>query len=179
MKRPVWVLNRSALAAHGRLVAEYGGAPGANLAQLCLVLGWPKTILAFAQGGVSVFDLAVGYAEAVLRLRPFASSNERMAYVLAMLFLTLNGVRLPATNEEHFAMFNAFLVGVLDRHRYAQWMLMRAVAQGCGAVIGVRRKAQGKIVGVGELTSGRQADVTRRVAARAAMVGYEVPWLSG
>ena len=142
-------MNRAALAAHRRLLAEHGGPTGVDLGRLCVALGWPKTVLAFAERGASVYDLAASYAEAVLRVRPFASGNERMAYLLALMFLTINGAALPASAQEKFAMFRTFELGVIDRPKWAQWMLLRTVAQGGGTVIGVRRNAQGKVTGVG------------------------------
>lgn len=162
MSRPHWILNRAALAAHRRQLAEHGGAPTVHLACLCIALGWPKTIMALSGSKVSVFDLAAGYAEGVLRVRPFGGANERMAFLLAMLFLTLNGVHLPATPAEQLAMFRAFEMGAIDRTKYAQWMLMRTVAQKGGTVVGVRRDAGGRVVGVGLLRAGAGASAVRR-----------------
>jgi prophage maintenance system killer protein len=160
--RPRWILNRSALAAHRRLLAEHGGAGGHDLPRLAVALGWPKTVMAFSDARLSIFDLAAGYAEGMLLARPFESGNERMAYLLAMMFLSLNGVSLPAGAAEHLAMFRSFQMRLIDRSRYAQWMVMRAVAPDAGTVIGVRRNAQGRIVGLGLLRTGVGGMATRR-----------------
>ena len=127
MKRPVWLLNRTVLAAHRRQLAEHGGAPGFDLPRLALALGWPKTVLAFADGRLTPYDLAAAYSEAVLRLRPFASGNERMAWLLGRLFLAVNGAPLPAAAEQ-LAAFGALCRGVIGRGRYGHWLLARRPA---------------------------------------------------
>lgn len=162
MKRPVWLLNRVALAAHRRQLAEHGGAPGVDFALLALAMGWPKTVLAFTDGRISLFGLAAAYSEAVLRLRPFASGNERMAWLLGKLFLAVNGVEAPASVADQLAMFGALRAGAIDRVRYERWMLMRRVIDRGGAVIGVARDRAGRVLRVGVL---RRAPV--RAAARA------------
>ena len=68
MKRPTWLLNRAVLAAHRRQLAEHGGASGFDLVRLALALGWPKTVLAFTDAQVTLYDLAAAYSEALLRL---------------------------------------------------------------------------------------------------------------
>jgi len=162
VKRPVWLLNRVALAAHRRQLAEHGGAPGVDFALLALAMGWPKTVLAFTDGRISLFGLAAAYSEAVLRLRPFASGNERMAWLLGKLFLAVNGVEAPASVADQLAMFGALRAGAIDRVRYERWMLMRRVIDRGGAVIGVARDRAGRVLRVGVL---RRAPV--RAAARA------------
>jgi death-on-curing protein len=155
-------MNRTALAAHRRLLAEHGGPTAVDLGRLCLALGWPKTVLALAERGASVHELACSYAEAILRVRPFSGSNERMAYLLALMFLAINGVALPAGAQEKYAMFRTFESGVIDRPKFAQWMLMRTVAQGGGTVIGVRRNAQGKVTSLGLVKAGTSAAAPSR-----------------
>lgn len=171
MKRPTWLLNRTMLAAHRRQLAEHGGAPGADLAQLALAMGWPKTVLAFADGRVSTYDLAAAYSEALLRLRPFESGNERMAYIAGRLFLAVNGAQMPASAAEQLAMFLALRAGSIDRARYARWMLMRRLVQRGAAVIGVARDPSGRVLKVGVLrrsethASARGAPAARRTPA--------------
>ena len=154
MKRPTWLLNRAVLAAHRRQTAEHGGAPGVDLSRLALALGWPKTVLCFADGRLSVYELAAAYTEALLRLRPFESNNERMAYLAGQLFLVVNGAQAPAASAEQLAMFRALCAGAIGRARYAQWMLMRHLLQRGAAVIGVARDRSGRVLKVGVLRRG-------------------------
>jgi len=154
MKRPRWILNRTALAAHRRLLAEYGGNTAVDMPLLLVAIGWPKTVLAFATGRVTAFELAAAYAEGILRARPFASANERMAHLLALLFLSLNDVEFPRCSTEQIAMLRAFELGAIDRIKYAQWMLMRAVAKEGSTVVSVRSDSRGRVLGVGLLKRG-------------------------
>lgn len=149
MKKPNWLLNRTMLAVHRRLLAEHGGAPGFSLPRLALALAWPKTVLAFADGRITLYELATAYGEALLRLRPFDSGNERVAFLAARLFLALNGADLPAAPAEQLAMFRAFSAGRVGRGRYAQWMLMHRVVSRGGTVIGVARDRSGRVLKVG------------------------------
>jgi len=169
---PVWVLNRVALAAHRRQLAEHGGAAGVDFARLALALGWPKTVLAFAERRVSLFDLGAAYSEALLRLRPFTSGNDRMAWLLGKLFLTLNGVQAPAPVADQLRMFAALRSGRIDRPSYARWMLMRRVVAAGGTVIGVARNREGRVVKVGVL---RPAPIRR--AGRGGLTAAAVPLL--
>ncbi len=177
MKRPAWLLNRAVLAAHRRQLAEHGGAPGVDLARLALALGWPKTVLAFTDTRLSLFDLAAAYSEALLRLRPFESNNERMAYLLGKLFLAVNGAQLPAAPAEQMAMFRALRSGAIGRARYAQWMLMRRLVQQGAAVVGVARDRNGKVLKVGVLRRRPARTVAGGAPARAESPTRHVPLL--
>lgn len=174
----VWILNRVALALHRRQLAEHGGASGFDLVRLSMALGWPKTVAILAEGRASANDLAAAYADGILRLRPFESGNERTAYLLAHLFLALNGATLPATKQERLAVFTALSAGALTRAQYAQWMTMREFADRSNAatVVGVRRDTRGRVVGVGVWRSGGKPGAVRR-PPRAAAEAAPVPML--
>lgn len=147
----VWILNRVALALHRRQLAEHGGASGFDMVRLSMALGWPKTVAVLADPKPTVNDLAAAYADGVLRLRPFESGNERTAYLLAHLFLALNGASLPATRQERLAVFTGFATGAMRLADYSQWITMRQFAQrqNMSTVVGVRRDARGQVVGMG------------------------------
>lgn len=163
MKTPAWLLNRVVLAAHQRQLAEHGGAPGVSLMRLALALGWPKTVLAFAETRLTLYELAAAYSEAMLRLRPFESSNDRMAYLVGRLFLAVNGAALPAEPAEQVKLFRALSAGSIGRAGFARWMVMRRLVSQGATVIGVARDRNGRVLKVG---------VLRRVRARRA--GNEV-----
>jgi death-on-curing protein len=177
VKRPTWLLNRTVLAAHRRQLAEHGGAPGVNLPRLTLALGWPKTVLAFAETRVSLYDLAAAYSEALLRLRPFESNNERMAYLLGKLFMAINDAQLPAAVAEQVTMFRALRTGAIGRARYAQWMLMRRLVQHGAAVIGVARDRSGRVLKVGVLRRAAVRTAAGGTAARSEAPHRHVPML--
>jgi len=177
MKRPTWLLNRAVLAAHRRQLAEHGGAPGADLPRLALALGWPKTVLAFSDSRLSLYDLAAAYSEALLRLRPFESNNERMAFLLGKLFLAVNGAPLPAALAEQVIMFRALRAGTIGRARYAQWMLMRRLVPQGAAVIGVARDRSGRVLKVGVLRRSQLRAAAGNVPAGKGTTPLTVPML--
>jgi death-on-curing protein len=177
MKRPVWLLNRAVLAAHRRQLAEHGGAAGVSLARLALALGWPKTVLAFTDTRLSLFELAAAYSEALLRLRPFESNNERMAYLLGKLFLAVNGAQSPVAPAEQLVMFRALRSGAIGRARYAQWMLMRRLVQQGAALVGVARDRNGRVLKVGVLRRRPPRAVSGGAPARAEATSRHVPLL--
>jgi death-on-curing protein len=165
------------LATHRRQLAEHGGASGVDLPRLALAMGWPKTVLAFADGRVSIYDLAAAHSEALLRLRPFESGNERMAYIASRLFLALNGEQMPATAAEQLAMFLVLRTGTVDRARFAQWMLMRRLVQRGAAVIGVARDRSGRVLKVGVLRRSDAHASTRGTPAARQAPALGVPML--
>lgn len=166
MRGPTWLLNRVVLAVHRRQTAEHGGAPGVDLSRLALALGWPKTVLAFADARLSLFELAAAYTEALLRVRPFESNNERLAFVLGKLFLAVNGAHVPVAAAEQIAMLRALRNGAIGRSRYAQWMLMRRMVQRGAAVIEVARDRNGRVLKVGVLHRVRARAMTGSAATR-------------
>lgn len=164
MSAPTWILNRTAVALHRRQLAEHGGAPGFDLVRLSMALGWAKTLAAWSVRRLSVHDLAAAYAEGVLRLRPFESGNERVAYLLAQTFLALNGAEPPPDRAEHLAVFVTFAARAIDRVQYAQWLTMRDLARRSRAatVVAVRRDAGGRVVGMGVWRAGARRSPAHR-----------------
>ena len=93
MKRWRWLQTAELIAIHGELIAEFGGATGLrDLALLESAAVRPRQLLSY--GAPSAFDLATAYAFGVARNHPFVDGNKRTAWVLARLFLRLNGVNL-------------------------------------------------------------------------------------
>lgn len=126
---PVWILDRVAVAAHRRQLAEHGGhRSGLDPARLAEALAWPHRLYAAINGSRRYEELAAAYAESVIKLRPFEEGNLRTAFLLAMLFLRLNGVAMPAPLSEKYAAFIAFAGGRLNRVAFAEWMALRRLA---------------------------------------------------
>ncbi|UCE31482.1 MAG: hypothetical protein JSW68_00530 [Burkholderiales bacterium] len=165
MSGPVWILERVALAAHARVLIEHGARrSGHDPVRLSMALAWPRTVLAFAGGRASVFDVAAAYAAGITRLRPFREANAATACLLAMLFLRLNGVELPAPLDEKHGVFAEAGRGALDRVGIAHWMKMRRIANrhgGKGTVYGLRVR-DGRVERVAMLRGDPARQPTRR-----------------
>ena len=164
MAEPIWLSLRTLLTAHERMVAEYGGQKtGFNLVRLSMALAWPHTVLACAGKPLRAADLAAAQAEGMLRLHPFEQGNERMAFLAAMLFLSLNHRPLLAPKLEKLAVFRAFSGGFLSREGLADWLRLQDVAAHAPANSAVLRLQRNKS---GEIT--RVAALKKRSASSAA-----------
>jgi death-on-curing protein len=89
--KPHWLDARDALAIHDRQIAEHGGISGVRDSNLLdSALGRP--VNQWNYGTDDPAALAAAYAYGVARKHPFADGNKRTAWVLARLFLALNGM---------------------------------------------------------------------------------------
>lgn len=86
----------SALELHRRSLASYGGLPGIR------DQGGLESALAQAQAGFggeefhpTVFDKAAAYLYHLAKNHPFLDGNKRVAAASALVFLAMNGYRLP------------------------------------------------------------------------------------
>lgn len=123
-----WILDRVALIAYERYLAEHGGHNASvDPVRLAAALALPRTVAAFAHPRrLSV--VAAWHAKAILRLRPFSEGNDAMAYLLSRLFLELNGLEVPAPQLERYAVFAGLADGRIGAGGYAQWIRMRHLA---------------------------------------------------
>lgn len=124
MSEPQWILEQAALAAHQRHLTEHGGKAGVDRSRLTEALKTPS-LLWQANGALGVMILAVAYAEAILKYRPFVSGNIAAAYLLFVLFLKLNKVPLLAPKVEKYIMMRALSMGRINGHAFAQWLRLR------------------------------------------------------
>ncbi len=117
---PVWLDATDALAIHDRQLAEHGGGTGVrDLGLLESALGRP--INRWAYGEQDVATLAAAYAFGVARNHPFVDGNKRTAWVLARLFLALNGQRLVFDPNDAIRTVLALAAGDLSEDELADW----------------------------------------------------------
>lgn len=117
---PVWLDARVALAIHERQLAEHGGGIGVRDEGLLeSALGRP--INRWAYGEDDLCALAAAYAFGVARNHPFIDGNKRTAWVLARLFLRLNGAVLIFAPEEAIRTVLALAAGDLSEAELADW----------------------------------------------------------
>lgn len=87
---PTWLDLDIALAIHDRQLAEHGGPSGLRDAgALASALERPRNQWLYQQADAA--RLAAAYAYGIARNHPFADGNKRTAWVLARLFLVVNG----------------------------------------------------------------------------------------
>ena len=66
-------------------------------------------------------QLAAAYAEALIRAHPFADGNKRRGFVVAIVFLGLNGFRFHASNEEVVLMICRLAAAELPLADFQAW----------------------------------------------------------
>ena len=116
-----WLLARDALAIHEEQLAEHGGADGVrDTGLLESALARPQNLLAY--GKPDFADLAAAYAAGVARNHPFVDGNKRTAWMLAVVFLDLNGLDLDADIIDALQAMLALAEGRIDENAFAAWV---------------------------------------------------------
>ena len=121
MKMPVWVLRETVLTLHEQSLAEFGGAAGIrDEGLLDSALGKPKNLLAY--GKPTLFDLAASYGFGLVKNHPFIDGNKRAGFIVAVLFLELNGYHLQATEADAAVRTLALAAGEMSEGEFATWL---------------------------------------------------------
>lgn len=117
---PTWIEVEVALAIHDRQLAEHGGLSGLRDAGgLASALERPRN--KWSYGEIDAAELAAAYAYGLARNHPFADGNKRTAWVLARLFLVLNGQTLRFSPEDAVHTVMALAGGTLSEEALADW----------------------------------------------------------
>ncbi|MBL0923193.1 MAG: type II toxin-antitoxin system death-on-curing family toxin [Sphingomonadaceae bacterium] len=117
---PHWLDARDALAIHDRQIAEHGGISGVRDANL-LDSALARPVNQWNYGADDPAALAAAYAYGVARNHPFADGNKRTAWVLARLFLALNGHVLAFNQADATQMVLALAAGELSENELTDW----------------------------------------------------------
>ncbi len=117
---PNWLDARDALAIHDRQIAEHGGISGLRDANL-LDSALARPINQWNYGTDDPAALAAAYAYGVARNHPFADGNKRTAWVLARLFLALNGHLLTFDQQNATQTMIALAAGELSEDELTAW----------------------------------------------------------
>ena len=106
MTEPIWVLIESVKAIHNRQIAEHGGTTGVRDSELLeSALAKPKNIYLYSKSQSSIPSLASAYAYAISKNHPFLDGNKRVALVVSIAFMKLNGWRVVASQETLYTTF--------------------------------------------------------------------------
>ena len=106
MAEPIWVLLEAVKAIHNRQIAEHGGTTGVRDSELLeSALAKPKNIYLYSKSQSSIPSLASAYAYAISKNHPFLDGNKRVALVVSIAFMKLNGWRVVASQETLYTTF--------------------------------------------------------------------------
>lgn len=121
---PIWLESDVALAIHDRQLAEHGGGTGVrDLGALESALARPINRWTFGEDEPTT--LAAAYAFGIARNHPFVDGDKRTAWVLARLFLALNGVGLAFDPADAVRAVLALAAGELTEEELAEWFAER------------------------------------------------------
>ena len=120
MSEFVWVTRHIAEAVHDRQLAEHGGGIGIrDVGMLESALARPQNLLHYGEPDLAA--MAAAYAFGIARNHPFVDGNKRTAWVMARLFLRLNGRVLEFAEREAIATMLALAAGELSEDELAHW----------------------------------------------------------
>lgn len=126
---PVWLDRADAVAVHDRQLAEHGGGAGVRDSGL-LESALARPVNRWTYGEDDPAALAAAYAFGIARNHPFVDGNKRTAWVIARLFLALNGHELQFSAADAIAMMLDLAAGTLPEDAAAEWFRSRlAVTQ--------------------------------------------------
>lgn len=129
MTEPVWLDVADALAVHERVLAIHGGPEGTrDESLLASALARPRQMFSSAEAPDTV-DLAAAYAFGIVRNHPFVDGNKRTAFVLAVLFLELNGYRFNANEEDAALTMIGLAGGEIEERDYAAFLRKYAASK--------------------------------------------------
>lgn len=121
---PVWIFDQVALAVHDRQLAEHGGIAGVRDAGgLASALARPRDRWEYGEDDRSI--IAAAYAFGIARNHPFADGNKRTAWVIANIFLMLNGLEIAFDESDAIRTVEKLAAGELSEDVLADWLRTR------------------------------------------------------
>lgn len=121
---PVWVKEPVVLAIHDRQLAEHGGGVGVrDVGALASALARPRNRWEYGEDDFA--ELAAAYAFGIARNHPFVDGNKRSAWVVANIFLDLNGTELAFDEFDAIRIMLSLAAGELTEDELADWFRQR------------------------------------------------------
>ena len=121
-REPRWVSALVAEAVHFDLLRSHGGMPGVrDQAALESALARGRQRLSYELGSdLASLAAAIGYGLA--RNHPFNDGNKRVAFVVMVVFLGLNGLDLKVPETEVVTVVSDLAAGGLSEDELAEWL---------------------------------------------------------
>jgi len=117
---PTWIKLAVALAVHDRQLAEHGGGTGVrDDGALESALARPRNRWEYGEDDLAV--IASAYAFGIARNHPFVDGNKRSAWVVANIFLELNGCELAFDEMDAIRIMLSLAAGELSEDELAGW----------------------------------------------------------
>lgn len=118
---PEWITIDDALWIHAELIRAFGGSTGVRDAGLLeSALARPRDVFAYAEKALP--ELAGAYAHALAKNHPFVDGNKRVAFVVARIFLGMNGIAFDPPEAEAVVMVEGLASGAVTQAQFASWI---------------------------------------------------------
>ena len=129
MKEPNWIRLDVVLRMHEEALMLHGGPEGVrDLGLLESALARPKNLFAYSEReDLSIAKFAAAYAKGIVANHPFVDGNKRIAFIVSVAFLKLNGLDLTATKEERVLTFWGLAAAEISEEQLAAWFLRNTV----------------------------------------------------
>lgn len=122
MDEPIWVNSAVVDAVHTNQLQEHGGLQGTRDDNALLsALARPRNKYGY-DPDADLADLAAAYAFGLATSHPYTDANKRTAFVIAAIFLDLNGFELNRSDEEIVDTMRALAGGGLSERKLAAWI---------------------------------------------------------
>ena len=126
-REPVWVERLVVDAVHLDLIRTHGGLAGLRDENaLESALARPRHRWSYARD-VRVETLAAAYGYGLAHNHPYRDGNKRVAFLVMLVFLGLNGYDLEAPEGEVVATMVRLAAGDLTEAALARWLRQRVV----------------------------------------------------
>ena len=121
MRQPIWVLREVVLILHEQSLAQFGGSLGIrDEGMLDSALARPKNLFSYTKP--TLFELAASYGFGLVKNHPFVDGNKRTGFVVAVLFLELNGYRFDGTEADATVTTLGLAAGEISEEQYGSWL---------------------------------------------------------
>ena len=121
-----WLVEGIVIAVHAEQIAEHGGGDGLrDRGLLSSALARPRNLAGY--GMPTVFDLAAAYACGIIQNHPFIDGNKRSGFLVAYVFLALNGWKLIAAEASAVEAVLALASGGMSEAEFADWLTAQSI----------------------------------------------------
>lgn len=121
MTEPTWLDRVECIALYEEILTRFGGLAGIRDEGL-LESALHRPRKAFAYEEADLFALAATYAAGIIGNHPFHDGNKRIGFVVAAVFLEVNGESFAAPEEEVVERTMALAAGAIPEGEYAAWL---------------------------------------------------------
>lgn len=119
---PVFLTLDEVIEIHTDMLTEYGGSEGIrDLGLLKSAVAMPAASMSDQYLHSSLYEMAAAYLFHIVQNHPLVDGNKRTGAAAALVFLTMNGLNLTATEDDYYDLVIAVSEGKLDKSQIAEF----------------------------------------------------------